>query len=106
MLARINEGGELRVYAVSQQGLAPQPRNWPRLLHEGTFSALWGSMMNLLVSLALLTLLATGAWIWATRQWRLRARRRRLVAPSGDSAELEAGQSGAPLLQPSRTTGL
>lgn len=75
-VARVNEGGELRVYAVGREGLVPQPRNWPRLIHEGTLSATWGSLVNLAVSVALLVLLGTGTWLWARRRLRVRVRRR------------------------------
>jgi uncharacterized iron-regulated membrane protein len=75
MLARINEGGEQRVYAVTREGLVAQTRNWPRLVHEGTFSALWGSLINFVTSTALLGLLGSGMWMWARRRWRRFARR-------------------------------
>jgi uncharacterized iron-regulated membrane protein len=80
-LARLDEGGELRVFAVSQERLVPEPRHWPRLIHEGTFSALWGSAINALTSFALLGLLGTGVLIWGRRTWRRVARRRARAAP-------------------------
>ena len=39
MMARIFEGGELRAYALTADGLTALPRNWPRALHEGNWSA-------------------------------------------------------------------
>jgi uncharacterized iron-regulated membrane protein len=85
MLARINEGGELRVYAVTPAGPQVQPRNWPRLLHEGTFSAIWGGLLNLVTSIALLGLLGSGAWMWARRRLRRRARARAAAVAIGSA---------------------
>ncbi len=70
MMARIYEGGELRAYAVTSSGVAPLPRNWPRLIHEGNWSALIASPLNVVTSIALLTLLSTGLLIWARRKLR------------------------------------
>ena len=85
MLARINEGGEQRVYAVTREGLIAQPRNWPRLIHEGTFSGLWGSLINFVTSIALLGLLGSGTWIWGRRKWRRFARRQRSQVAVGSA---------------------
>ncbi len=70
MMARVYEGGELRGYAVGSSGVTPLPRNWPRLIHEGNWSALIASPLNVVTSLALLTLLSTGLLIWARRKLR------------------------------------
>ncbi|UCF54402.1 MAG: PepSY domain-containing protein [Bradyrhizobium sp.] len=70
MMARVYEGGELRAYAVGSSGVTPLPRNWPRLIHEGNWSALIASPLNVVTSLALLTLLSTGLLIWARRKLR------------------------------------
>lgn len=70
MMARVYEGGELRAYAVTSSGVTPLPRNWPRLIHEGNWSALIASPLNVVTSLALLTLLSTGLLIWARRKLR------------------------------------
>lgn len=75
LLARIVENGEYRVYAVTQDGTVAMPRNWPRLWHEGNFAGAWSALMNVIVSIAMLTLLVTGLWIWFSRRQRLRARR-------------------------------
>ncbi|MDN5001542.1 PepSY domain-containing protein [Bradyrhizobium sp. GCM10027634] len=69
-MARIYEDGELRAYAVNASGVTPLPRNWPRLLHEGNWSAMIASSLNLVTSLALVTLLSTGLLIWARRKLR------------------------------------
>lgn len=74
--ARLDEGGEFRVYTVKADGIRPVPRNWPRLWHEGNFAGGWSSLMNLIISIALLTLLGTGVWIWGRRQLFLRRLRR------------------------------
>jgi uncharacterized iron-regulated membrane protein len=76
MLARLNEGGELRVYSVRPDGLTAQPRNWPRLIHEGTWGVSAG-LLNLLTSVALLGLLGTGVWLWIRRKVRRRSAQRR-----------------------------
>lgn len=75
MMARVYEGGELRAYAVSSSGVTPLPRNWPRLIHEGNWSALIASPLNVVTSIALLTLLSTGLLIWARRKLRKRRSR-------------------------------
>ena len=78
-LARLVEGGEVRVYTVSREGTALQPRNWPRLWHEGNFAGGWSAAMNLVASAAMLGLLASGLWLWATRRRRRSARLPSLV---------------------------
>lgn len=78
MMARIYDGGELRAYAVNSAGVTPLPRNVPRLIHEGNWSASLASALNAVTSVALLTLLATGLLIWARRKFRKpRSRRER-----------------------------
>lgn len=68
MVARLVDGGEYALYAVTPQGLVAQQRNWPRLWHEGNFAGRWSAAMNLVLSIAMLTLLVTGVWIWARRK--------------------------------------
>ena len=75
MMARIYEDGELRAYAVGSSGITALPRNWPRLIHEGNWSALIASSLNVVTSVALLTLLSTGLLIWARRKLRKRRSR-------------------------------
>ncbi|EJN12299.1 hypothetical protein PMI42_04430 [Bradyrhizobium sp. YR681] len=70
VMARIYEEGELRAYTVNSSGVTPLPRNWPRLIHEGNWSALIASPLNVVTSIALLTLLSTGLLIWARRKLR------------------------------------
>lgn len=81
MMARLFDGGELRAYAVTSSEITPLPRNWPRLIHEGNWSALIASPLNVVTSIALLTLLSTGLLIWARRT--LRKRRPRADGPAG-----------------------
>jgi len=81
MMARLYDGGELRAYAVTSSEITPLPRNWPRLIHEGNWSALIASPLNVVTSIALLTLLSTGLLIWARRT--LRKRRPRADGPAG-----------------------
>lgn len=66
-LARLSENGEWRLYAVTPDGAAPQPRDWPRLLHEGNFVGVWPPLLNVVTSLALILLLATGLALWVRR---------------------------------------
>jgi len=72
MMARIYEGGELRAYTFTAQGVTPLPRNWPRLLHEGNWSALIAGPLNVVVSVVLFGLLATGVMLWSRRKLRRR----------------------------------
>lgn len=70
MMARIYEDGELRAYSIGSSGVTPLPRNWPRLIHEGNWSAVFASSLNIITSIALLMLLSTGLLIWARRKLR------------------------------------
>jgi uncharacterized iron-regulated membrane protein len=75
MLARVNDGGEMRVFAIGRQGLAPTERNWPRLLHEGNWSGALSGAINVVISLAFVLLMTTGLLIWGRRTFRRRAMR-------------------------------
>jgi uncharacterized iron-regulated membrane protein len=77
MMVRLNEGGELRAYALTAEGLAPLGRNWPRLIHEGNWSGVVAGALNVITSVALLGLLTTGMLIWARRTFRRRPQRAR-----------------------------
>jgi hypothetical protein len=72
LLARLVDGGEYRVYAVTRQGTTALPRNWPRLWHEGNFAGSWSASMNVVTSAAMTGLLMTGLWMWLRRQLRRR----------------------------------
>lgn len=80
MMARIYEDGELRAYSVTSAGVTALPRNWPRLIHEGNWSAFVASSLNVLTSIALLTLLCTGVVIWTRRRLRKARPQRRGVS--------------------------
>jgi hypothetical protein len=71
-LVRLVENGEYTVHAVTPDGTVALPRNWPRLLHEGNFAAVWPAAINLATSVAMNGLLVTGLWMWLRRQRRKR----------------------------------
>lgn len=72
LAARVNDNGEMRVFAVTRDGLTPFERNWPRLIHEGNWSDIVAPLLNVIVSAALVILLVTGLWLWGRRQLRRR----------------------------------
>lgn len=92
VMAQIREGGELKNYAVTSSGVTLLPRNWPRLIHEGNWSAMIAGPLNVLVSVVLLLLLGTGVVIWARRSLRRRSNRARARVVSDDAAI--AGSAG------------
>jgi uncharacterized iron-regulated membrane protein len=71
MMARLFEGGELRAYAIGKNETVALPRNWPRLIHEGNWSAMIASPLNIVTSVVLLGLIVTGSLIWLRRRLRL-----------------------------------
>jgi uncharacterized iron-regulated membrane protein len=75
LLVRLNVGGEMRVFAITRQGLTPTPRNWPRLLHEGNWFGITSALVNVLTSIALVGLMSTGLIIWGRRKLRRRSPR-------------------------------
>ncbi|MCP9628286.1 PepSY domain-containing protein [Rhodopseudomonas palustris] len=86
MMARIYENGELRAYSFTAGGVTPMPRNWPRLLHEGNWSALISGSLNVIVSVVLAGLLATGLLLWGRRKLRRRpARPASAPSPAGST---------------------
>ena len=68
--ARIYDGREANIFAVTERGLTPGNRNWPRALHEGVWAGAFSGLLNLLISLALAGLMMTGLTIWARRTLR------------------------------------
>jgi len=87
LIARVRDGGEWRGFIVGREGLTPQPRNWPRLLHEGNWGGAWSGGLNVIVSIALLGLVCTGGVIWwRRRRLRLDARARRVAAEAAAGA--------------------
>jgi uncharacterized iron-regulated membrane protein len=81
LIARLVENGEYRSYAVSSEGLAPAQRNWPRLIHEGNWGGHLSVLLNVITSLALIGLMATGLTIWVRRSF-LRKRRHSEAVPA------------------------
>lgn len=77
LAARVNDNGEMRVFTVTQNGLLPAGRNWPRLIHEGNWSRYAAPGINLVISSAFALLLCTGIWMWARRKLRPRPARAR-----------------------------
>ncbi|MCF8475923.1 MAG: PepSY domain-containing protein [Pseudolabrys sp.] len=74
LMARLDDNGEMKLFAITRDGLKPAARNWPRLLHEGNWSRYLSSAINVVISLALVLLLTTGLWMWARRKFRRRTR--------------------------------
>jgi uncharacterized iron-regulated membrane protein len=74
VLARLNEDGEYKVYAVTNSGAVVLPRNWPRLLHEGNWLGSVSGSINAIIASAMLVLLGTGLFSWGRRQLRRRSR--------------------------------
>lgn len=75
LMLRIYEHGEAKVYTIGGQGLAAQPRNWPRLLHEGNWGGVVPALLNATTALAALIMLVTGVVIWSRRALRRRSRK-------------------------------
>jgi uncharacterized iron-regulated membrane protein len=73
--ARVNDGGEMRVFTVTQTGLVPTQRNWPRLIHEGNWGGNLSALINVVISAAFITLMSTGLLLWARRKFRRRSPR-------------------------------
>lgn len=80
--ARINDGGEMRVFTVSGDGLTATSRNWPRLIHEGNWAGGLSALINVVTSAALVALLSTGLLLWARRKFRRRKPRMRAAPPA------------------------
>jgi uncharacterized iron-regulated membrane protein len=76
----LDETGTTRMYRAAAEGLVEQPRPWARILHEGTWLGVAGSVVNLLVSLVLAGLLATGVLLWGRRALRRALRQKRRPA--------------------------
>lgn len=78
--ARVNDGGEMRVFTVTTDGLVPAARNWPRLIHEGNWGGNLSALVNVVTSLAFVLLLSTGLVVWGRRTFR--RRRPRAATPA------------------------
>jgi uncharacterized iron-regulated membrane protein len=73
----LDVGGTAVTYRMTAGGLQPLASNWPRILHEGNWGGLMGSIANIVAAVVLAGLLGTGVWIWARRSLAKRAGRRR-----------------------------
>jgi len=85
----LDSAGTAVLYRATGGALEPIPNSWPRLLHEGNWGGLLGSLGNLVAGLALAALLVTGVFLWARRtlnRRRARAARRARVTPAGATA--------------------
>ena len=82
LLARLDDDGEMRVFAVTRDGLVATPRNWPRLIHEGNWGGALSVSINVVTSLALMALMGSGLWLWARRRMRPRTARALRMAAS------------------------
>lgn len=83
LVARIAVDGELRTFRISRDGLAPMPRAWPRVIHEGVYGGAWGGGVNVITSIALLFLLGSGIVLWVQGRVRIarhRARQRSIAS--------------------------
>ena len=75
LMARLDVDGELRAFGVTTTGATPLQRNWPRLIHEGNWSGVLASLINVLISVVFVGLLSTGLIIWSRRTFRRRHRK-------------------------------
>ena len=87
LMARIEDGGEMRVFAVAPDGLTPLPRNLPRLFHEGNWSGALSVAINIVTSIAMVLLMATGLVLWARRKFRPRSDRGRARAAAATTSD-------------------
>ena len=87
-MARLWDGQEARGFAVTKEGLKPLPRNISRIVHEGNFYGIWSGLLMVVTSLAFILLMATGLWLFVTKQIRKSQNRRaRAAAAAGQPAE-------------------
>jgi uncharacterized iron-regulated membrane protein len=68
--ARVVEDKRTKVYLATRDGLIYTGHWIPRLIHEGTWHTFFGSFVNLLTSLILTFMLASGIWMWSSRKIR------------------------------------
>lgn len=72
LMTRIDDGGEMRVFTIARDGLHALPQNWPRLIHEGNWSGMLSAGLNVVTSVAMILLFATGMVLWGRRSFRQR----------------------------------
>lgn len=81
----LDDSGTAVIYRAEADGLRRVPTAWPRVLHEGNWGGLTGSVLNIIASVAMMGLLVTGAILWARRELtkrRNRAARRARPSPA------------------------
>lgn len=72
-MLRSGAGERFQGHVLTPAGFIPVPRNWPRSLHEGLWGGYAGSVVNMLLSVAMIALAVTGLTLWLRRR---QARRR------------------------------
>ncbi len=93
----LDDSGTAAAYRVAPDGsLIAQPSNWPRLLHEGNWGGLAGSVANLIAAIALMGLLVTGMILWVRRTlYRRRAEAQRAAMIAAGGTDRRARRAGA-----------
>lgn len=81
LAARVMVEGQAKLFRVTEAGLFETPKNWVRLIHEGTWSANIGSFLNFITSCVLLFLAGSGLFIWGRRQFLSYSRKKAKAAP-------------------------
>ncbi len=79
----LDSSGTAVIYRAEADGLRRMPTAWPRVLHEGNWGGLTGSVLNIIASIAMLGLLVTGFLIWARREVARRRNRAARLARAG-----------------------
>jgi uncharacterized iron-regulated membrane protein len=79
----LDSSGTAVIYRAEAEGLRRMPTAWPRVLHEGNWGGLAGSILNVIASVAMLGLLVTGFLIWLRRELRKRRNRAARLARAG-----------------------
>jgi uncharacterized iron-regulated membrane protein len=74
----LDANGTTVTYRATTAGLQSMPSNWPRILHEGGWGGVAGSLANLVAAIGLIGLLGTGIWLWVRRTIKRRATPRRI----------------------------
>ncbi|RVT99049.1 PepSY domain-containing protein [Rhodovarius crocodyli] len=79
----LDSSGTAVIYRAEADGLRRMPTGWPRVLHEGNWGGLIGSVLNVIASIAMLGLLVTGFLIWGRRHLVKRRNRAARLARAG-----------------------
>jgi uncharacterized iron-regulated membrane protein len=81
LIARVFVDGSLTNFVVTPVGLEATARNWPRAIHEGSWSGTLAPALNVIVSIVFIGLWGTGLFIWCRRTF-FRKRKRTREVPS------------------------